>query len=271
MSPTSSSRPPTRRRRRCRSSPARRSARRASSPASGWASNRCSAEPEHGAEKWGPVSRTRHAIDEMTRGRFISLEGGEGAGKSTQLRRLAEALRERGLEVVETREPGGSEGAERVRRLLLEGPEERWTGEAEALLFAAARADHVARTIRPAVERGAWVLSDRFLDSSLAYQGGALGLGIDAVRALHHFGSHGYLPDRTLLFDLPEAAAAERLGGRGGGADRIEARGAGFHGGVAAAFRSLAEAEPQRFRRIEAGGSEDQVTALALRAIEDLL
>src|SRR5213082_598940 len=126
-SPTLSSRRPTRRRRPCRWSPARRSARRASSAASGSASPRCSAE--------------------VNPGRFISLEG------------------------VETREPGGSEGAEMIRRLLLEGPEERWTGEAEALLFAAARADHVARTIRPAVERGAWVLSDRFLDSSLAYQG----------------------------------------------------------------------------------------------------
>jgi dTMP kinase len=207
----------------------------------------------------------------VKQGRFISLEGGEGAGKSTQLRRLAEALRARGLEVVETREPGGSEGAEMIRRLLLEGPDERWTPEAEALLFAAARADHVARTIRPAVDRGAWVLSDRFLDSSLAYQGGALGLGMEAVRALHRFGSRGYLPDRTLLFELSGAAAAERLGGRGEGVDRIEARGADFHGEVAAAFRALAEAEPERFRRIEAGGSAEEVTRQALTALEDLL
>jgi dTMP kinase len=204
-------------------------------------------------------------------GRFISLEGGEGAGKSTQLKRLAEALRGRGLEVVETREPGGSPGAEMIRRLLLEGPDDRWTPEAEALLFAAARADHVANAIRPAVARGVWVLSDRFLDSSLAYQGGALGLGVEAVRALHRFGSHDYLPDRTLLFELPETAAAERLGRRGGGADRIEARGSAFHGGVAAAFRELAEAEPQRFRRIDAGGTAEEVTERALQALEDLL
>src|SRR3954464_5335203 len=190
-SPTSSSRRPTPRRRPCRWSPGRRSARRASSAGSGSASPRCSAEVE--------------------RGRFISLEGGEGAGKSTQLRRLAEALRARGLEVVETREPGGSEGAERVRRLLLEGPEERWTAEAEALLFAAARADHVARTIRPAVERGAWVLSDRFLDSSLAYPGAAPRPGIDAIRALHRFGSRDYLPDRTLLLTLPPEETERRL------------------------------------------------------------
>jgi len=205
-------------------------------------------------------------------GRFISLEGGEGAGKSTQLRRLAEALRTRGLEVVETREPGGSAGAEMVRRLLLEGPEERWTAEAEALLFAAARADHVARTIRPAVERGAWVLSDRFLDSSLAYQGGALGLGIGRVRALHDFGSAGYLPDRTLLFELPAAEGAVRLSVRdAGGADRIGGRDQIFHAKVQAAFDALAAAEPARFRRIDASGDPEAVTARALAALEDLL
>lgn len=208
----------------------------------------------------------------MTPGRFISLEGGEGAGKSTQLRRLAEALRARGLEVVETREPGGSEGAEMIRRLLLEGPEERWTPEAEALLFAAARADHVARTIRPAVERGTWVLSDRFLDSSLAYQGGALGLGIERVRALHAFGSAGFLPDRTLLLELTPEQVEARLSVRdAAGADRIGGRDAAFHTAVAAAFASLACEEPRRFRRVDASGSPDDVTVRALAAIEDLL
>jgi dTMP kinase len=208
----------------------------------------------------------------MTGGRFISLEGGEGAGKSTQLKRLAEALRARGLEVVETREPGGSEGAEMIRRLLLEGPEERWTAEAEALLFAAGRADHVARTIRPAVERGAWVLSDRFLDSSLAYQGGALGLGVDRVRALHDFGSGGYLPDRTLLFELRPDQVESRLRVRdAAGADRIGGRDAAFHAKVAAAFDALAKAEPERFRRVDASGSAGQVTERALAALEDLL
>src|SRR3954454_11090258 len=183
----------------------------------------------------------------MNRGRFISLEGGEGAGKSTQLKCLAEALRARGLEVVESREAGVSPGAEMTRGLLLEGPDERWTAEAEALLFAAARADHVARTIRPAVERGAWVLSDRFLDSSLAYQGGALGLGIEAVRALYRFGSGDFLPDRTLLLELPADAVAERLGVRDvGGADRIGARASAFHAKVAEAFEALAAGEPDR-------------------------
>jgi dTMP kinase len=206
------------------------------------------------------------------RGRFISLEGGEGAGKSTQLRALAEALRGRGLEVVETREPGGSPGAEAIRALLLEGGDDRWTPEAEALLFAAARADHVAKTIRPAVESGAWVLSDRFLDSSLAYQGGAAGIGVEAVRRLHQFGSRGFLPDRTLLLELPADSVAERLKVRdAGGSDRIGGRGSDFHQRVARAFSQLAEEEPGRFRRIDAGGDPNDVTARLLAAVEDLL
>ncbi len=206
------------------------------------------------------------------RGRFISLEGGEGVGKSTQLRALAAELRSRGLEVVETREPGGSPGAESIRKLLLEGGDDRWTPEAEALLFAAARADHVARTIRPAVERGAWVLSDRFVDSSLAYQGGAAGVGMETVRTLHQIGSHGFLPDRTLLLELPPEAVAERLSVRDAeGSDRIGGRGGGFHDRVAQAFAQLAEGEPERFRRIDAGGPAEQVTARLLAAVEDLL
>jgi dTMP kinase len=205
-------------------------------------------------------------------GRFISLEGGEGAGKSTQLRALAAALRARGLEVVETREPGGSPGAEAIRKLLLEGGDDRWTPEGEALLFAAARADHVARTIRPALERGAWVLSDRFLDSSLAYQGGAAGVGVETVRRLHDIGSGGFLPDRTLLLELPAEAVESRLSVRDAdGSDRIGGRGGGFHERVALAFAALAEAEPHRFRRIDAGGPAEAVTARLLAALDDLL
>jgi dTMP kinase len=206
------------------------------------------------------------------RGRFISLEGGEGVGKSTQLKALAAKLRSRGLEVVETREPGGSPGAEAIRELLLEGGDDRWTPEAEALLFAAARADHVAKTIRPAIERSAWVLSDRFLDSSIAYQGGAAGVGIAAVRTLHEIGSGGFLPDRTLLLELPPQAAAERLSIRdSGGSDRIGGRGGGFHDRVAGAFEQLAEEEPERFRRVDASGSAEEVTARLFAAVEDLL
>jgi dTMP kinase len=203
-------------------------------------------------------------------GRFITLEGGEGVGKSTQLRRLAEALRARGREVVETREPGGSPGAEAIRKLLLEGEAERWTPEAEALLFAAARADHVARTIRPALERGAWLLCDRFLDSSIAYQGAAGGVGADAIRTLHEIGSHGFLPDRTLLLEVRPEIAAQRLGRRGG-ADRMESKGEAYHDRVVVAFRALAEAEPGRYRRIDASGPAEEVTAQLLAALEDWL
>jgi dTMP kinase len=204
-------------------------------------------------------------------GRFISLEGGEGVGKSTQVRRLADALRDRGHRVVETREPGGSPGAEAIRALILEGEASRWTARAEALLFAAARADHVARTIRPALEAGQWVLSDRFLDSSLAYQGGADGIGEDAIRALHAIGSGGLLPDRTFVLELAPATAASRESARDGGQlDRIGARGQEYHGQVAAAFRRLAAADPQRIRIIDAAGAPETVTERLLDALGDL-
>ncbi|HYI41355.1 MAG TPA: dTMP kinase [Allosphingosinicella sp.] len=205
-------------------------------------------------------------------GRFISLEGGEGAGKSTQLKALAEALRRRGIAVVETREPGGSPGAEAIRKLLLEGEADRWTARTEALLFAAARADHVARTIRPAVERGAWVLSDRFLDSSLAYQGGAGGVGMETVRALHDIGSRGFLPDRTLLLELPAESVSARLKVRDPeGSDRIGDRESAFHQSVAQAFSQLAEEDPERFRRVDASGPPEDVTVRLLAMLKDLL
>lgn len=205
-------------------------------------------------------------------GRFISLEGGEGVGKSTQVRRLAEALRARGHDVVETREPGGSAGAEAIRTLILEGEANRWTARAEALLFAAARADHVARTIRPALEAGQWVLTDRFIDSSLAYQGGADGIGVDAIRALHAIGSEGLLPDRTLVLELEPATAASRESERDGGRlDRIGGRGTAYHDEVATAFRRLAAAEPARVRLVDASGAQDSVTERLLEALGGLL
>lgn len=207
----------------------------------------------------------------MSRGRFISLEGGEGAGKSTQLRALAAALRARGIEVVETREPGGSEGAEAIRALLLTGGVDRWSIRAEALLFAAARADHIEKAIHPAIERGAWVLSDRFLDSSRAYQGQGELSDHDIV-ALHRIGSGGYLPDRTLLLTLPEGEAARRAKARDGdAADRIGGRDQQFHDTVATAFARFADDEADRVRRVDASGEADIVTARLLAAIEDLL
>lgn len=205
-----------------------------------------------------------------SRGKFISLEGGEGVGKSTQVKALAAALRSRGLDVIETREPGGSEGAEKIRELLLSGAEERWGPLAEALLFAAARADHVQKTIRPALETGRWVLSDRFVDSSLAYQGGAGGLGIEAVREINAFGIGDCFPDRTLI--LIHDDGAERARARDtDGSDRIGGRGGDYHHRVELAFRLIAAEESERVRLIDASGEPDAVTARLLDAIQDIL
>ena len=208
----------------------------------------------------------------MSRGRFISLEGGEGAGKSTQGRLLAEALRARGIEVLLTREPGGTPGAEAIRELLLHPPGEGWTAEAEALLFAAARADHVARAIHPALDSGRWVVCDRFVDSSRAYQGGAGGIGDAQVMALHGVGSGGLLPDLTLLFEIDRDTAHVRLAERDGDvSDAIGARNAAYHRGVAEAFAGIAANEPARFARIDGNGSQEAVHARVMAAVEPLL
>lgn len=208
----------------------------------------------------------------MTRGRFIALEGGEGTGKSTQSQLLAEALERRGLTVEVTREPGGTPGAEAIRALLLHPPGEGWGAEAEALLFAAARADHVARRIRPALEAGRWIVCDRFVDSSRAYQGGAGGLGEQAIVALHQIGSHGLRPDLTLLIEVDEQTALQRIAARdGGGADAIGGRDPAYHRKVAQAFRSFAEADPAGFALIDGNGDPAQVHQRILRAIEPLI
>jgi dTMP kinase len=204
------------------------------------------------------------------RGHFISLEGGEGVGKSTQVKALAEALRARGLDVLVTREPGGSEGAEKIRELLLSGSDDRWSAEAEALLFAAARADHVAKTIRPALEKGLWVLADRFVDSSLAYQGGAGGLGIEAVRAINAFGIDEDFPDRTLILTLDQGS--ERARARDGGSgDRIGGRSDDYHRKVEAAFQIIAAEEPERVKLIDASGAPEHVTERLMNALAELL
>ena len=204
------------------------------------------------------------------RGRFISLEGGEGVGKSTQLGALAESLRARGLDVVTTREPGGSPGAEAIRSLLLDGADEGWGAEAEALLFAAARTDHLDKIVRPALEAGRWVLCDRFVDSSLAYQGVAGGLGLDAVRRINAFGIGDWFPDRTLV--LVASAGADRARARDvAGSDRIGRRSAAYHAAVEDGFRSIAATEPDRVRLIDAAGTPGEVTARLLDALADLL
>ncbi len=207
-------------------------------------------------------------------GKFIVFEGGEGVGKSTQSRMLAEALRGRGLEVVTTREPGGTPGAEAIRAMLLQtdGPAKDglgWGSRAEALLFAAARADHVETLIRPALARGAWVVCDRYLDSSRAYQGGGSGLDDADILTLHRIGSAGLLPDCTVLLTLDPAEAAARVAKRDAGAlDRIGGRAADYHARVAAAFLRYAEAEPERFAVIAADGLPDAVHARVLSAVE---
>ncbi len=205
-------------------------------------------------------------------GRFITLEGGEGVGKSTQIKALAAALRARGLSVVETREPGGSPGAEAIRELLLHREADAWSPRAEALLFAAARSDHVRTLIRPALDAGQWVLCDRFIDSTRAYQGGSDGLTDADIMALHSIGSEGLLPHRTLLLTLSSEDTAARRAARAlARPDRFEDRAGAFHDSVTAAFDRIAASEPGRFRRIDAAGSPDAVTARLLGALADLL
>ena len=204
--------------------------------------------------------------------RFITLEGGEGVGKSTQARALVAALNERGIDTLLTREPGGSAGAEAIRTLLLTGEADRWSVETEALLFAAARADHVERTIKPALAAGRWVVCDRYLDSSRAYQGAAGAVSDADLLTLHRIGSGGFLPDRTLLLAVPGNEGVERARCRDGdGSDRIGARDDDFHSNVSARFRAFALAEPDRIHVIDASGAPDTVTGRLVAALEDLL
>ena len=206
------------------------------------------------------------------RGRFITLEGGEGVGKSTQLSALSTAISARGHKVVTTREPGGSAGAEAIRALLMSGAQDRWSARAEALLFAAARADHVEKLIRPALERGDWVLCDRFIDSTRAYQGGAGGIADDIILMLHVIGSEGLMPDRTLVLTLPIEEAQMRAKQRdGGNSDRFGEKNNSYHQMVTDQFEELIRSFPDRMKNISARGSADDVTARLLAALDDLL
>ncbi|TXC69168.1 dTMP kinase [Sphingorhabdus soli] len=204
--------------------------------------------------------------------RFITLEGGEGVGKSTQLRLLAELLEERGIACVATREPGGSPGAELVRQVLLGGDVDRWSAGPEALLFAAARGDHVEKTIRPAIERGAWVICDRFVDSSRAYQGIAGQLGDDAIMAMHAIGSGGLLPDRTIVLSLSADEARQRARARDAdGGDRFEQKDHAYHKAVVDAFESIAAGESNRVRLVDATGDVAKVHRRIVAELADLL
>lgn len=192
-------------------------------------------------------------------GRFITFEGGEGAGKSTQIRLLGEALEKSGHTVLQTREPGGSPGAEEIRSLLVTGDGDRWTGMTEVLLHFAARADHLERVVRPALKAGTWVLCDRFVDSSMAYQGVAQALGKDVIADLTGLVVGTTMPDLTLILDLPVADGLARAGARGEGEDRYEKMGQEFHETLRQAFLDIATDAPERCKVIDATRQIDAV------------
>ena len=210
----------------------------------------------------------------MARGFFITFEGGEGAGKSTQIRLLAEKLRAKGYRVLVTREPGGSPGAEAVRHVLLSGAAEPFGPEMEALLFAAARSDHVEQVIRPAVQRGTIVLCDRFLDSSRVYQGGAGNLDPTYMAEIERIAVNGMMPDMTLIFDIDPEEGLRRATARRGAdqADRFEKENLAIHQRRRRAFLAIAEREPDRCVVVDASGDvetvQDVVTAAVFAALE---
>jgi dTMP kinase len=205
------------------------------------------------------------------RGRLITLEGGEGAGKSTQARRLAMALRAKGLEVVETREPGGSPGAEEIRRLLTTGAPGRWSAMAETLLHNAARADHLRRTIRPALAAGRWVVSDRFADSTMAYQGYGHGLDRGFIAGLAEAVLGGLSPALTIVFDIPVEQGLARAAARHGAENRYEAMPRAFHEALRKGYLAIAAAAPERCVVIDAAGDEAQCWRQVQAAVQSRL
>jgi len=205
------------------------------------------------------------------RGRFISLEGGEGAGKTTLIESLRHHLEAQGHEVIVTREPGGTPGAEDLRTLLLTGATDRWSPMVEALLMYAARVDHVERLIAPALARGAWVLSDRFADSTLAYQGTAGGISVDAIRSIHKAALGDFAPDLTLVLDLDPLVGLRRTVERGEDPTRFELLETDFHTKLRQAFLDIAHAEPQRCAILDASHSPDDVFKAALAEMKSRL
>lgn len=200
-------------------------------------------------------------------GRFITFEGGEGGGKSTHLRLLVERLRQEGHDVVATREPGGSPGAEDIRKLLVQGEPGRWDALTEALLHTAARRDHLRATVWPTLKSGRWVVSDRFADSTVAYQGVGHGLGIEQVAELQRIATGGFMPDLTIILDVPPEQGLKRAAGRGGGEDRYERMDLGFHQRLRQAFLDIAAAEPARCVVIDATQPVQAVHQAVLTAV----
>jgi dTMP kinase len=206
----------------------------------------------------------------MPPGRLITIEGIDGAGKSTLAGGLADELRRRGIEAHLLREPGGVGAAERIRELVKD-PALRIGARAEALLYAAARAQLVDEALAPLLASGEWVLLDRFVDSSLAYQGAGRGLGVEAVRGVNQFATGGVAPDRTLLLDIDLAAGRRRASGRGEAPDRLESERDEFFESIRAAYLELWRENPWIIRRIDASGKPDEVLAAALAELSDLL
>jgi dTMP kinase len=206
----------------------------------------------------------------MARGKLITIEGLDGAGKTTLASALAQAIRQRGIDAAVLREPGGVSASERVRELV-QDPDLDIGARAEALLYAAARAQLVDEALEPLLNQGSWVLLDRFVDSSLAYQGGGRALGIDAVREINRFATDGLEPDRTLLLALDPALGRARLRSRAQSFDRLEREDDQFFARIADAYRQLAEQEPERIRTIDASLAPEQVLEAALAELVDLL
>jgi dTMP kinase len=201
-------------------------------------------------------------------GLFVAFEGGDGAGKSTQARLLADSLRAAGHEVILTREPGGTPAAEAIRLVVLTPDFAGLDPRAEALLYAASRAEHVGRLVRPALERGAVVITDRYIDSSIAYQGVGRGLGPDVVGEINLWATHSLLPDLTVLLDVDAGAGLARIGSA---PDRLEAEPEEFHADVVAAFRTLAAGDPDRYLVIAASGAVETIAAAVLARVDPLL
>lgn len=207
----------------------------------------------------------------MQRARFITFEGGEGSGKTTQIQRLVERLRALVGEVVITREPGGSTGAEQIRNLLVNGPPERWSAETETLLMYAARRDHIERLITPALRHHAWVICDRFHDSTRAYQGAAGGAPAALIDALEQTVLAGLKPDLTLILDLPVDIGLSRAAARDDGEARFEAKGHEFHERLRQAFIQIARRDPNRCALIDANSGMDAVEARIWAAVTERL
>jgi dTMP kinase len=199
--------------------------------------------------------------------RFITLEGGEGTGKSTQAKRLSKKLRERGIDNIVTREPGGSPGAEQIRELFVHGEPGRWSALTETLLVFAARVDHVERTIRPALAAGRWVICDRFTDSTYAYQGVGRGNDRETIRRIESVSIGDFKPNLTLVLDLPVETGLQRARGRAGDENRFEGFDTAFHERLRQAFVDIARRNGDRCVLLDAGGSEDEVAELIWNSV----